>query len=115
FLGLFTSVAYTESVQRIPVLRRKAEEVLRRSGFAGNSHSGKALMEIVETYPRDELFQMSVDELFPIVNSILHLQERRQLRLFVRRDDYGRAVSCLVYLPRERFATSVRLRIQDLL
>ncbi|WP_460515612.1 NAD-glutamate dehydrogenase [Flindersiella endophytica] len=115
FLGLFTSAAYTESLQRIPVLRRKAEEVLRASGFEADSHSGKSLLDLLETYPRDELFQVSVAELLPTALSVLYLQERRQLRLFVRRDDYARYVSALVYLPRDRFATEVRLKLQKLL
>ncbi|HEY8458306.1 MAG TPA: NAD-glutamate dehydrogenase [Actinopolymorphaceae bacterium] len=115
FLGLFTSAAYTQSVMRIPVLRGKVAELIRRSGFSTDSHSGKVLLDILETYPRDELFQVSVDELLPTVMAVLYLQERRQLRLFVRRDDYGRYMSCLVYLPRDRFSTQVRLKIQDIL
>ncbi len=115
FLGLFTSAAYTQSVLRIPVLRGKANEVIARSGFSTDSHSGKVLLDILETYPRDELFQVSTDELLPTLLGVLYLQERRQLRLFVRRDDYGRYLSCLVYLPRDRFSTQVRLRIQDIL
>ncbi len=115
FLGLFTSAAYNESIQRIPVLRRKAAEVLARSGFSANSHSGKDLLQILETYPRDELFQISVDDLENIVRSVLHLQERRQLRLFLRRDDYGRYMSCMVYLPRDRYTTQVRQAMEDIL
>ncbi|HEY6737910.1 MAG TPA: NAD-glutamate dehydrogenase [Actinopolymorphaceae bacterium] len=115
FLGLFTSAAYTTSFQQIPVVRRKGREVLKRSGFDPSSHAGKSLLDILETYPRDELFQMSVDDLMPIAMSILYLQERRRLRLFVRRDDYGRFLSCLVYLPRDRFNTQVRLKLQELL
>ena len=112
FLGLFTSAAYIESVLRIPVLRRKTRQVLDRSGYAPKSHGGKDLIEILETYPRDELFQTPVDELTDTVTAVLHLQERRRLRLFVRRDDYGRYVSCLVYLPRDRYTTDVRLAMQ---
>ncbi len=115
FLGLLTSPAYTESVLRIPVLRTKAAQVLERSGFAPSGHSGKDLMQVLETYPRDELFQISVDELFSIALAVVHLQERRQLRLFVRADIYGRYLSCLVYLPRDRFNTAVRERIQAIL
>ena len=70
-------------------------------------------MQVLETYPRDELFQISVDELFPIALAVVHLQERRQLRLFVREDIYGRYMSCLVYLPRDRFNTAVRERFQQ--
>ncbi|GAA4988173.1 NAD-glutamate dehydrogenase [Actinopolymorpha pittospori] len=115
FLGLFTSAAYTQSIRNIPVLRAKSEEVLARSGFSPDSHSGKVLFDIMETYPRDELFQVSAEELLPTLMAVLYLQERRQLRLFVRRDDYGRYLSCLVYLPRDRFSTDIRLKIQDIL
>ncbi len=115
FLGLYTAAAYTESVMRIPVLRAKARAVLENSGFASSSHSGKDLLQILETYPRDELFHTPVDELLPTAKAVLYLQERRQLRLFVRRDPYGRYLSFLVYLPRDRFDTAARLRIQDIL
>jgi glutamate dehydrogenase len=89
--------------------------VIARAGFDPMSHSGKALMDILETYPRDELFQTSVDELVPIANAVLHLQERRQLRLFVRKDVYDRYLSCMVYLPRDRYTTQVRQKMQDIL
>ena len=115
FLGLFTSSSYTESVLRIPVLRRKVREVLDASGFATDSHSGKDLLEILETYPRDELFQISVDQLLPTALAVLHLQERRQTRLFLRKDVYGRFMSCLVYLPRDRYTTDVRLEMEQIL
>ncbi|MBA2717137.1 MAG: NAD-glutamate dehydrogenase, partial [Propionibacteriales bacterium] len=115
FLGLFASSAYTESVTRIPVLRDKARQVLQAAGYSTNSHSGKALMDILETYPRDELFQTSVEELLPVAEAVLRLQERRQLRFFARRDTYGRYLSCLVFLPRDRYTTQVRERIQDIL
>ncbi len=115
FLGLFTSAAYTESVTRVPVVSRKVQEVLRRSGFAPESHSGKDLMVVLETYPRDELFQADVEHLLDTAISVLHLQERRRTRLFVRRDDYGRFMSCLVYLPRDRYTTQIRLRLQAIL
>jgi glutamate dehydrogenase len=115
FLGLFSSAAYTESVNRIPVLRRKTAEVVAFSGFNPNSHSGKALMDVLETYPRDELFQTPVDDLLPITESVMHLKERRQLRLFVRHDVYGRYLSCLVYLPRDRYTTQVRERMMSML
>ena len=115
FLGLFTSSSYTQSVQRIPVLRRKVREVLDASGFAADSHSGKDLLEILETYPRDELFQISVEDLLPTALAVLHLQERRQTRLFLRKDVYGRFMSCLVYLPRDRYTTDVRLDMERIL
>ena len=115
FLGLFSSGAYTESVNRIPLLREKAAEVLGRVGFDPRSHAGKALMDTLETYPRDELFQTPVDELAPIALAVMHARERRTLRLFVRRDTYGRYLSCLVYLPNDRYSTSVRERFAAIL
>ncbi|MGW2890650.1 NAD-glutamate dehydrogenase domain-containing protein [Streptomyces griseoruber] len=115
FLGLFSSAAYTESVHRVPVVRRKVDEVLRGAGFSPNSYDGRDLLQILETYPRDELFQTSADELRSIVASVLYLQERRRLRLYLRQDEYGRYYSALVYLPRDRYTTGVRLRIIDIL
>jgi glutamate dehydrogenase len=115
FLGLFSSAAYTESVARIPVIRRKVQEVLSGAGFTPDSHDGRDLLQILETYPRDELFQTSADELRPIVTSVLYLQERRRLRLFLRKDEYGRYYSALIYLPRDRYTTAVRLRLTDIL
>ncbi|GAV45241.1 NAD-glutamate dehydrogenase [Streptomyces acidiscabies] len=115
FLGLFSSAAYTESVLRVPVIRRKVDEVLTGAGFTRNSHDGRDLLQIMETYPRDELFQIPVDELRTIVTSVLYLQERRRLRLYLRQDEYGRYYSALVYLPRDRYTTGVRLRIIDIL
>jgi glutamate dehydrogenase len=115
FLGLFASSAYTDSVQRIPVVRRKVQAVLERSGLPPDSHSGKDLLQILETYPRDELFEISVDDLYSTVIAVMHLQERRRTRLFMRIDDYGRYVSCLVFLPRDRYTTSIRQRMQEIL
>ncbi|MFE7134986.1 NAD-glutamate dehydrogenase [Streptomyces sp. NPDC057638] len=115
FLGLFSSAAYTESVRRVPVIRRKVAEVLDAAGFSPNSHDGRDLLQILETYPRDELFQTPVDQLRSIVTSVLYLQERRRLRLYLRQDEYGRYYSALVYLPRDRYTTGVRLRIIDIL
>ncbi|TDD36520.1 NAD-glutamate dehydrogenase [Actinomadura sp. KC06] len=115
FLGLFTHVAYSESLSHIPVLKRKLEEVLELAGFTADSYDGQDLIEILESYPRDELFQISVDDLLPISLGVLRLRERRQLKLFLRKDLYGRYMSCMVYLPRDRYTTKVRLRIQGLL
>ncbi len=115
FLGLFSSAAYTESLTRIPVLRVKAQQVLDAAGFTARSHSGGTLMDILETYPRDELFQTTVEGLVPVASAVLHLRERRQLRFFTRRDAYGRYLSCLVYLPRDRYTTQIRERMQELL
>ncbi|MEU8248135.1 NAD-glutamate dehydrogenase [Nonomuraea sp. NPDC048916] len=115
FLGLFTHVAYSESISRIPVLRRKLADVLEMAGLTAESHDGKDLIEILETFPRDELFQTSVDHLLPIALGVLRLRERKQVKLFLRRDDYGRSISCLIYLPRDRYTTQVRLRMQEVL
>jgi glutamate dehydrogenase len=115
FLGLFASAAYLHSVRELPVVRRKVAAVVERSGLSLRGHSGKDLMTILENYPRDELFQIKTDELYEIVMGVLRLAGRRQLRLFLRRDSYGRFVSALVYLPRDRFTTSNRQAIQAIL
>ncbi|MFQ5775087.1 MAG: NAD-glutamate dehydrogenase [Kiloniellaceae bacterium] len=115
FLGLFTSVAYSRSPRSIPLLRQKIDRVAGRAGFAPNSHDGKALMHILETYPRDELFQITEDELYDTAMGVLHLQERQRIALFARRDPFERFVSCLVYVPRDRYDTALRLRFQDIL
>jgi glutamate dehydrogenase len=115
FLGLYSSAAYTESLTRIPLLRDRAAAVLKRIGFSPMSHDGKALMDTLETYPRDELFHTTVDELAPMAEQAMHARERRQLRLFIRRDTYGRYVSVLVYLPRDRYNTAVRERFSEIL
>jgi glutamate dehydrogenase len=115
FLGLFSSAAYTESIARIPLLREKAREVIKRAGFDPRSHAGKALMDTLETYPRDELFHTPVDELTPTAQAVMYARERRQLKMFVRRDTYGRYVSALVYLPRDRYNTNVREKFVEIL
>ena len=115
FLGLYTHAAYHESITRIPVLRRKLANVLEAAGMTVDSHDGQDIMEILEGYPREELFQITPAELTPIALGVLALRERRQTRLFLRRDRYGRYMSCLVYLPRDRYTTAVRLRAQEIL
>ncbi|MCX7512505.1 NAD-glutamate dehydrogenase [Frateuria hangzhouensis] len=115
FLGLFSSNAYMARPQDVPLVRQRVEAVLCRSGLKRDSYSGKSLRHILETLPRDELFQSSEDELFGISCGILDLRQRARTRLFVRRDRYGRFYTCLVYVPRERFNTTVRERIENLL
>jgi glutamate dehydrogenase len=115
FLGLWSAAAYNMRLEEIPVLRRKLQAVLERAGFPADSHDGKDLLQTLETYPRDELFQISVEDLTATAIGILDLQERRRVRIFVRRDAYGRFFSCLVFVPRERHTTEVRLRMQDIL
>ena len=115
FLGLLSSAAYTESLLHIPLLREKVAEVLRRSGYDARSHDGAALLDTLETYPRDELFHTPVDELAPIVEAAMQARERRAVRLFIRRDTYARYLSVLVYLPRDRYNTGVRQRFVQIL
>jgi len=115
FLGLLSSAAYTESLLRIPLVKEKAQAILKRSGFDPRSHAGKALMDTLETYPRDELLHTPVEELAPMAEAAMHARERRAVRMFIRRDTYGRYVSVLVYLPRDRYNTSVRERFAQIL
>ena len=115
FLGLYTSAAYNRRPWEIPLVRQRHEYVMRRSGLGPNSHSGKALRHILETLPRDELFQSGEEELFNTCMGILDLQERTRPRLFLRRDRYGRFFSALAYIPRDRFNTDVRLKIEAML
>ena len=115
FIGLLSASAYTQSVEAIPVADRKVRRVREALGFSRGSHGGRDLMQFLETYPRDELFSTDVDELTAMAEQVLNLKERRATRLFVRRDQYERFISCLVYLPRDRYNTSVRLAIQKVL
>lgn len=112
FIGLFSSAAYTGSVRNIPVVREKVDAVLRHFGFPPDSHLGKDLFAVLETYPRDELFQMEISELIDTADGILRLAERRRTRLFLRPDIYGRFMSALVFIPRDRYTTAVRRRIE---
>lgn len=115
FLGLYTSSAYSRQARDIPVLREKLREVLERSGVTPGSHRAKALQHTLDSYPRDELFQISIEDLLRIAHGILNLQERHRVRLLIRREAFQRFYSCLVFVPRDRYRTSVRLRIEDIL
>ena len=115
FLGLYTHTAYSATPWEIPVIRRKARRVLERAGLPYGGRDYKALVDIIETYPRDELLQISEDDLYEIAMEIFNLGERRRVRLFVRRDNFGRFLSCLVYIPRDRFNTRNRERIEAIL
>src|SRR4051812_38133615 len=115
FLGLYTHTAYRATPAEIPILRRRVARVLERAAFPPGSHNEKGLLEILEAYPRDELFQISDDELFEAAMGILHLGERQRLRLFARRDPFGRFFSLLVFVPRDRFNTENRRRIEAIL
>ncbi len=114
-VGLFTSVAYNSLPRDIPLLRRKLEKAVARAGFGPASHDAKALMHILETFPRDELFQAGNQDLLEISLGILHVEERGQVALFPRRDSFGRFVSCLVYVPKDLFTTRLRLKMHDIL
>ena len=115
FVGLYTSTAYNANPAEIPLLRRKVAAVTARAGFLPNSHAAKALVTILDQYPRDELFQIEAGELYATAMGILRLGERQRTRLFLRRDAFGRFVSCLVYVPRENYNTDLRSRMQALL
>jgi glutamate dehydrogenase len=114
-IGLLASTAYSASPSHIPLLRRKVSDVVARAGFLPRSHAAKALLTILERYPRDELFQISPDELFAHAMGILRLGERLRTRLFVRCDSFARFVSCLIYVPRENYNTEQRQRMQAVL
>ena len=114
-IGLFTSAAYTRSARNIPFLRRKINLVLGKAGYDHSTHTGRALVNVLESYPRDELFQIDVDTLTTTALGILQLTERPRTRIFVRQDKFHRFVSVLVYVPRDSFDTTVRKRIGNLL
>jgi glutamate dehydrogenase len=115
FLGLFTSEVYHRSVTFLPRIRRTVAEVIARSGYPSGGHDAKRLLNILERYPRDDLLQIGADELYPIAVAIAGLQERRRVRVFARRELFGRFVTVLVYLPRDRYNTSSRAGIEHLL
>ncbi len=115
FLGLYTTSAYRESPREIPLLRGKFARVLDRAGFPEASHDQKALIEVLESYPRDALFQMSADDLFTVAAGLVALGERPRVRLFVWQDPLDRFVACLVTIPRDRFNTESRERIGRIL
>lgn len=115
FLGLFASAAYNRSPEDIPYLRRKVVKVIDSFELPDHSHAKKALMHILEAYPRDELFQSSVEDLRRISEGVLALQERSRVKLFVRRDPYRRFIACMIYVPKEKYNTDVRGRIEKIL
>ncbi len=115
FIGLYTSVVYTSSIDSVPYVRKKISKVLSMARLPKDSHDGKTLMHIIDTLPRDEVLQARDEEIFNFSIGILHLQERQRIRLFMRRDIYGRYFSCLVYVPRELFTSQLRNKMQDIL
>ena len=114
-VGLFTSQAYVRPPAAIPFLRHKVQQVLAAAGYPPGSHAAKALAHILDTFPRDELFQIGVDRLQEWAEGILDLETRPRVRLFVRIDRFDRFVSALVYVPRDRYSSQVRERIGALL
>ncbi len=115
FIGLFTSVTYSRGIATVPYLWYKVENLMARAGFESGEHSGRALRHILEKYPRDELFQISDEKLFQTCMEILRLQERPRIALFVRPDPFGRTATCLVYIPRDRYDTRLRIRFSMVL
>lgn len=115
FLGLYTADAYNKSPMNIPLLRKKLNQIFERARLNRNSYDGKTLMNILEIFPRDDLFHASIKELTEMSMGILHLQERPHIRLFIRRDDFAQYFSCLVYVPRDRFHSRLREKIAEIL
>lgn len=115
FIGLLTSVAYNENPKNIPLLRHKIEKVFERAHVDASGHRGKALSHIIETFPREELFQSSIQDLARTTIGILNLQDRQRVKFFVRRDTFRRFFSCLVYIPREKYTTAIRMKVEALL
>ena len=109
-VGLFTSTVYTRSTRSIPYLRRKVDNMMRRSGFDPDTHSGKAFAAVLENYSRDELFQIDEETLYQFVLAIMHLDERPRVRVLARRDRFDRFVSVMVFVPRERYDSTGAFR-----
>jgi len=115
FIGLFASTAYSEPPSNIPLLRYKISKIYERAHLEPIGHRGKALLHIINTYPRDELFNASVQDLARTTVGIMNLQDRQRVRFFLRRDKFRRFFSCLVFVPREKYTTEVRRRIEAIL
>lgn len=114
-LGLFTSRVFNNSPRDFPLVGQKIKAILQGSGLEPVSHDGKRLVQILETFPREELFQTPTDELLKTAVGVLHIQERRRLKMFMRKSQYGRFVTCLIYAPREGYTTALRKRFQQVL
>ena len=113
FVGLFTPGAAHQSVRRIPVIREKARTVRERLGLQPRSHRAKDLVAVLESFPRDELFHVGVEDLTSLASEILRAEELRRMRLFLRPDSFGRFMSALVFFPRRRYSTAVRLLMEQ--
>ena len=115
FIGLYTSSVYTMNPNLIPILRRKVNKVMELSSLDSSDHESRELVRVLELFPRDELFQSSIQDLFHTVTAVNRIQERRQTRLFVRKDVHGKFVNCMVYIPRDRYTTEQREKIEHIL
>ncbi|WP_338772993.1 NAD-glutamate dehydrogenase [Nocardia vulneris] len=115
FIGVFTVTAVHENVLDIPVIERRVRSVIEESGFDLDSFSGQAMLEVIQSFPRTELFSSDDDTMRKTALAVLNIGLRRQVRLFLRADGYGRFVACMVYLPRDRYTTRVRLEMQEIL
>jgi glutamate dehydrogenase len=115
FVGLFAAEAYDEPVHDIPLVRRKVDFVLANSGRVAGGHSDRRLHNILENFPRDELFQITEQELLPIALGVLHLNDRPRVKLFARADPFDRFISLLVYLPRDSYDARLPGRIGAML
>lgn len=115
FLGLYTSAVYSQSPREIPVLRQKVQAVMERVDMPAITHNGRQLLQILDVYPRDDLFQIDLDELTTTALGIFNLRERRKVRAFIRKDSYGKLYSVLVYVPRDIYSTELRQKTQKVL
>ncbi|MBO9545245.1 MAG: NAD-glutamate dehydrogenase [Caulobacter sp.] len=115
FVGLFTAEAYETPAHEVPLVRRKVQHVLTQAGKDPDSHNGKRLRNVLETWPRDELFQSSEDELLTTALGVLHLYDRPRVKLFARRDPFDRFISVLMFVPRDRYDSGVRARAGQIL
>ncbi len=114
-IGLYTSTAYNASPRQIPFLRRKIALIMAQSHFNTKAHTGKIFLNILETLPRDDLFQAPPEELAGIAMGVYHMQERRRIRLFARKDIYNRFISCLVYMPKDRYNTALGKKMEKII
>ncbi|WP_416885775.1 NAD-glutamate dehydrogenase [Marinospirillum sp.] len=115
FMGLYTSAVYAASASSIPVLRHKVEAVMQALDMAPSTHNGRQMQQLLDVYPRDDLFQIPLDELIPTALGIFNLRERRKVKVFVRANHYARLYSALVYLPRDTYSTELRQKAQKVL
>lgn len=115
FVGLYTSPVYYRSPTIIPIIKDKIQYVVDKAAWDPNSHDGKMLRQVLETFPRDELFQATADELYDFAVRVAQINERYRVRLFMRRGPYGKFVSCIIYVPRDLFSTAIRIKIQGII